>query len=412
MNTDAAKVLAAFKPGSTVYVQGGVGEPLALRDILGRDPEVLANVTLTGCPIPGMNEFDYAGLHPRARFVTFMLPAAWRPSFQAGRVIVRPASYSQIAAAFMSDPPVDLAILQVTPPDAEGMCSFGPCSDFGPLIWRRARRRLAFVNANLPRAARGPVIPWSAIDEAVEIDAPYITADEAAAGGEQAIIARRLVDLIPDGASIQTGIGGAPAAALLGLGDRRGLVIRSGMVTPAYQALAEAGALASEGHVTGLALGPDAFVRWATQTVGFADTTITHGAASLLGAERLHAINSALEVDLFGQANVEWRGGKLSSGLGGAPDFARAARRSPGGRAILALPATAARGTVSRIVARLDVPTVSIPRDDTDLVVTEHGVADMRGATLDGRAEALIAIAAPDHRERLAAEWASMRRSF
>jgi acyl-CoA hydrolase len=184
------------------------------------------------------------------------------------------------------------------------------------------------------------------------------------------------------------------------------------MVTPAYQALAEAGALAERGHITGLALGPDAFVRWATETFTFADATTTHGAASLLSAERLHAINSALEVDLFGQANVEWRGGRLYSGLGGAPDFARAARRSPGGRAILALPATAARGTVSRIVARLDGPTISIPRDDTDLVVTEHGVADMRGATLDGRAEALIAIAAPEHRERLTGEWSAMRRAL
>ncbi len=412
MSKDAARVLAAFRPGSKIYVQGGVGEPLALRDILSADPGVLADVTLTGCPIPGMNEFDYAGLHPNARFVTFMLPAAWRPSFQAERVIVRPASYSQIAAAFMHDPPVDLAILQVTAPDAEGMCSFGPCSDFAPLVWPRARRRLAFINANLPRAARGPTIPFSAIDEAIEIDAPYITAQEAPSGGEQAIIARRLVDLIPDGASIQTGIGGAPAAALMGLADRRGLVIRSGMVTPAYQALAEAGALAEDGHITGLALGPVAFVQWATETLTFADATITHGAASLLGADRLHAINSALEVDLFGQANVEWRGGRLSSGLGGAPDFARAARRSPGGRAILALPATAARGTVSRIVARLAVPTVSIPRDDSDVVVTEHGVADMRGATLDGRAEALIAIAAPEHRERLTADWSAMRRDL
>ena len=228
MSADAARVLAAFRPGSTIYVQGGVGEPLALREVLAADPEVLAGVTLTGCAIPGMNEFDYAGLHPRARFVTFMLPGAWRSSFQAGRVIVRPASYSQIAAAFLSDPPVDLAILQVTPPDVDGLCSFGPCSDFAPLVWRRARRRLAFVNANLPRAARGPTIPFSAIDEAIEIDGPYITAEETSAGGEQAIIAGRLVDLIPDGASIQTGIGGAPAAALMGLGDRRGLVIRSG----------------------------------------------------------------------------------------------------------------------------------------------------------------------------------------
>ena len=117
-------------------------------------------------------------------------------------------------------------------------------------------------------------------------------------------------------------------------------------------------------------------------------------------------------MDLFGQANVEWRGGRLISGLGGAPDFARAARRSPGGRGILALPATVAGGALSRIVPRLASPTVSIPRDDTDLVITEHGVADLRGNSLEERAEALIAIAAPAHRGELAEAWANMRRGF
>ena len=412
MSHSAAGVLAEFRPGQSIYIQGGVGEPLALRDILATDPAVLAGVKLSGCLIPGMNEFDYTGLHPDARFVTFMLPAALRPGFEAGRVIVRPASYSQIAAAFLSDPAFDLAILQVTPPDASGLCSFGPCADFSPLVWPRARRRLAFVNTALPRASRGPTIPFSSIEHVVEIDSPYINIDEPVAGDEQQSIAERLAALIPDGAAIQTGIGGAPAAALARLGDRRDLVIRSGMVTPAYQVLAESGALAVHGHITGLALGPDAFVRWAMNAFEFADATVTHGAASLIGVERLFAINSALDVDLFGQANVEWRGGKLMSGLGGAPDFARAARRSPGGRAILALPATAARGTVSRIVTRIDAPTVSIPRDDTDIVVTEHGVADLRGATLDGRAQSLIAIAAPEHRDRLANQWEAMRRGL
>jgi acyl-CoA hydrolase len=177
--------------------------------------------------------------------------------------------------------------------------------------------------------------------------------------------------------------------------------------------LAKAGVLADGArHVTGVALGSADFMRWATATFEFADATVTHSAASLAGVERLHAINSALEIDLFGQANIEWRGGRLVSGLGGAPDFARAARRSAGGRGILALPATAAGGRLSRIVASLDAPTVSIPRDDTDLVVTEHGVADLRGAGLDARAAALIAIAASAHRDRLSQEWAAIRRSL
>jgi acyl-CoA hydrolase len=130
----------------------------------------------------------------------------------------------------------------------------------------------------------------------------------------------------------------------------------------------------------------------------------------LAATPRLHALNSALEVDLFGQANLEWRGGRLASGLGGAPDFASAARRSEGGRAVLALPSSAKGGAISRIVARLEAPTVSLPRDLTDVVITEHGLADLRGSSLDDRAEALIGIADPAHRIDLAAAWESMRR--
>jgi acyl-CoA hydrolase len=379
--------------------------------MLARTPDALAEVSITSCLLPGINSFDYAVLNERCRLTTFMLPPALRASFEAGRVIVRPMAYAQIAQAFLTEPAPDLAIFQVTPPDAAGQCSFGPCSDFAGLVWPRARRRLAFVNGRLPRALRGPTIPFEALDVTMPDDGPFITAEEAEVSADQAVIADRIAELIPDGAAIQTGIGGAPAAAVARLSERRGLVIRSGMVTEGYRRLAEAGALDPDAdHITGLALGSVGFMAWAAERLIFADATVTHGAASLARANRLHAINSALEIDLFGQANIEWRGGRLVSGLGGAPDFARAARRSAGGRAILALPATAAGGAISRIVARLEAPTVSIPRDDTDLIVTEFGVADLRGASLDARAEALIAIAAPRHREALAKAWAALRK--
>jgi len=406
------RLLDEFRPGLSVYIQGAGGEPLALGPMLGSAPEALAGVALTSCLLPGINAFDYAGLNETARLTTFMLPPALRASFEAGRVIVRPMAYSQIVQVLASGPPPDLAILQVTAPDGEGLCSFGPCSDFAPLVWGRARRRVGFVNARLPRARRGPTIPFDALDVVIEADGPFITGEEAAPVSEdQAAIAERIADLVPDGAALQTGIGGAPAAAVARLAGHRGLVIRSGMVTEGYRALADAGALTSDAdHITGLALGSTDFMDWAARTLIFADVTVTHGAASLARARRLYAINSALEVDLFGQANIEWRSGRLVSGLGGAPDFARAARRSDDGRAILALPATAAGGRISRIVARLDAPTASIPRDDTDLVITEHGVADLRGASLDARAEALIGVAAPEHRDRLAGEWEAMRR--
>jgi len=409
--TDLNKVLAEFRPGLEVYLQGAGGEPLALRPILQGAPEALAGVRLTSCLIPGINDFDYAALHPDARLTVFMLPPALRASFEARRVTVRPMAYSHIAELMSAGPPADLAILQVTPPDAAGLCSFGPCVDFAPLVWPRAKRRLAFVNAALPRPHRGATIPFEALDVTIDAEGPFITGRDAPPSPAQDEIAQRVAALVPDGASIQTGLGGAPAAAVAKLARHRRLVIRSGMVTEGYRVLAESGALdPGADHITGLAYGSAAFMAWAAERWMFADASNTHGAAALAATPYFFAINSALEVDLFGQVNVEWRGGRLVSGTGGAPDFARAARLSPGGRAILAVPASA--GPISRIVPRLETPTVSLPGSDADLVVTEHGVADMRDASLDARAEALIAIAAPEHRLRLAEAWTRMRREF
>lgn len=408
---DASQVLAEFRPGLEVYLQGAVGEPLALREILMAEPEALSAVSLTSCLLPGINDFDYAALNELARLTVFMLPPALRPSFEAGAVVLRPMAYSQIAELMARGPAPDLAILQVTPPDAEGQCSFGPCADFSPLVARRADRRVAFVNPQLPRPHKGPTIPFSMIDLAIEAEGPYITATEAPPTPAQTEIARRVAAMVPDAACLQTGIGGAPAAAVGELTKRRGLRVHSGMITEGYRRLDEAGALAPRDEpVTGMAYGSADFVDWACGRFIFADAMITHGPAALGRLDRFFAINSALEVDLFGQANIEWRAGQLVSGLGGAPDFARAARRSRGGRAILALPATA--GRASRIVPRLNAPTVSLAAADADLVITEYGIADVRDLTLDDRAEALIGVAAPEHRPALADEWREIRASL
>jgi acyl-CoA hydrolase len=136
----------------------------------------------------------------------------------------------------------------------------------------------------------------------------------------------------------------------------------------------------------------------------------THGLAALSAVRRLTAINGALQVDLFGQINSEWIGRRRVSGLGGLPDFLRGAAAAPGGRAIIALPAE--QKGESRIVARLDAPSVTAPASDAQIVVTEHGAADVRGLHADARAQAIIAIAAPAHRADLEAAWAAMRREF
>jgi len=406
---DHHRVVAEFGRARRVYIQGAVGEPLALRGVLAAAPEALSGVGLTSCLVPGINDFDYAALDARASLTTFMMSPALRASFEAGRTRLRRIPYSEIARAFLTETPFDLAILQVAPPDAAGLCSLGPCADFAPLVWPRARRRLAFINPRWPAARSGPAIPRSAIDVAIELEGPFITHDPGVPGAEQRAMAARVAALIPDGAAVQTGIGGAPEAVVEQLKTHRRLRIRSGLVTAGHQILAAAGALDEDAeHLTGVALGGEAFVGWAAGRFTFADVTVTHGAEYLAGAPRLFTVNSALEVDLFGQANVEWRGERLVSGLGGAPDFARAALRSDGGRAILALPATAARGRISRIVPRLEASRVSLSRDDADLVVTEQGVADLRGLGLHARAAALIAVAAESHREPLERAWRTM----
>ena len=262
----------------------------------------------------------------------------------------------------------------------------------------------------MPRLPRALSLAVSEADAAVTLESLVVEEASRPAGSAVNAIARQVAALIPDGAHLQAGIGGAPGAIWEHLAAHRGLALRSGLVTPGFRSLAEAGALANGAdHLAGIACGPDEFYDWLAETdlVRFATTLETHSFAKLSSLPRLTSINGAIEVDLFGQINVEWQGSRLGSGVGGGPDFMRAAQTSEGGRSIIALPATA-KGR-SRIVTRLDQPSTSISRSDIDTVVTEHGVAELRHKGLDQRAEALTAIAAPEHRDALWTEWEVLR---
>jgi acyl-CoA hydrolase len=403
--------LDELKPGLRAYLGAASVEPLAFRAALAADPGRAGGVEFVGSFIPGVNDFDYAGLHPTARMTTLLLPPAAKGSFNEGRVRLMPLSYSAFAEHLTRLAP-DVAVVEVTPPDAEGRCSLGPCADFAPVVWNAARRRVAFVNAALPRPAGGWSVAADSIDVAVECDHAPIAVASASPGQETARLVAHAATLVEDGCALQWGIGGAPTAIVAALGDRRGLRLHTGMVSDEVMYLAASGALAEADGRVGVAMGSPELYGWLKDQprLRFVPTPMTHGAAALLAVDRLRAINSALEVDLFGQANVEWRGGALSSGVGGAPDFIRGARLSPGGLSIIALPATA-KGR-SRIVARLSGPSVSIPRSEIDVVVTEYGAAHIRDLSLDERAEAIVAIAAPEHQEKLAADWRALRVGF
>jgi acyl-CoA hydrolase len=405
-------LLDELRPGISVYLPGASGEILALADALSREPHRAEGVLFTSCLVPGINEsLDYAGLTPNTRMTTFMLPAVMAPSLAARRVSLVPLTYHG-AALHIAAQQFDLALAHVAPPDAEGRCSLGIASDFATLAWRNAKRRVLVVNPAMPRLPRALSIPADEADLLVALEGGIVEQEEREAGSVADAIAARIAELVPDRAHVQTGIGGAPGAIWGRLTGHRGLVLRSGLVSPGFRLLAEHGALAVGGdHVAGIALGPRHFYDWQAETdlVRFGTTLETHGFAELSALPRFISVNGALEVDLFGQVNVEWQGSRLTGGVGGGPDFMRAASGSQGGRSIIALPATAKAETVSRVVCRLGKPSASVARSDIDTVVTEHGVADLRDKGLNERAEALIAIAAPQFRDGLASEWEAIR---
>jgi acyl-CoA hydrolase len=406
------KLLDHFRPGARIYIPGATGELTGLAHALEADPGRLAQVELVSCLVPGMNQFDYAALHPDARMTTFLLPPQLRASFEAGRVRVLPLAYSMIAGHLATLGP-DVAILHLTPP-VDGQCSFGTCADFGPIVMDSAFRLVGVINPLMPRPKYVPTLPYAALDEVLEMPEAAQPVRYPVISPEVLRLADHVAGLVSNGAAVQTGIGAAPDAVWRALKDHRGLRLRSGMVTDGFLQACEAGVMARTGHVAGVAYGDSALLKCldGSAIVRFGDVRTTHGAASLARVTGLVSINSALEVDLFGQANLEWQSGRLISGVGGAPDFNLAARRSVGDRAVLALPSTAKGGTISRITARLSSPTASLGRAEVDVVVTEHGVAPLAGRSLDERAEALLAITAPQHRRALEVAWTELRRKL
>ena len=320
-----------------------------------------------------------------------------------------PCHYSQIPVLIANKRlPIDVVFVQVSPPNAAGDCSLGLANDYLQQAMRAARCVIAEVNADVP-FTHGATLRLADVDAWVHSDQPVVDVPTGKTGDAEAAIAQHIASRIPNGATLQLGIGNLPDAVLQALHNHRDLGIHSGTVGDRVVDLVEAGVITNAHKsidtgvsVTGLLMGSERTRRWAhhNPALRVAGTDYTHNPRVLAQVNKLAAINAAIEVDLTGQVNAEVVGGKYVGAVGGAMDFLRAAAISEGGLPIVALPATA-RGQ-SRIVAQLSGP-VSTPRADAGLIVTEHGVADLRGLSLRQRVHAMLAIAAPEHREILAA---------
>lgn len=408
------RLVDALHPGQRVFVSTLSTESALLRDELAADPDRAGGVTFCGVQFPGIDTVDYLSIHPEARQEACFMSAGVRAGMAQGRAELASLDYQGIVRGLKDGPAHDLAIAQLTPPDADGYCSPGLAADFMPLVWPRAKRRIAHLNPRLPRSRSSFRVHVSEIDLAIEAETPLLQFANAAAGDVETRIGAQVATLVHDGDTLQFGIGAVPAALAAGLTGHRGLRFHGGMLPSALRTLWDAGALDRDARITtGVVLGDSALHDFVAQLhpLWLTDVAHTHDVAALAAIPRLVAINSAVEVDLFGQINSERTGGLIQAGAGGLPAFAQGALLSPGGRLLICLPATARRGELSRIVPALDAQALcTLPRYLADTIVTEHGIAELRGLALDSRAQALIGIAAPQHRAALSAAWDEIRR--
>lgn len=400
----------ALPDGGRVFVPGCAGEPLPFADVLATRPDTAAGLTFEGVWIPGVNQTDWAGLHPDAHAEAIFLAPEWRESFEARRLSFSPLTYTQVWKR-LSTCRFDAGIFAVSAPGSDGRCSLGVAADFSPAVFETTGFRIGWINPAMPAVRDGPSVPLDAFDLVVEVETPL---PGYGAGGIDPVsraIAARVAALIPDGATVQTGLGKIGVATLAALGGRRSLRLHSGMVTDPLIDLLDRDEV--QQVTTGVALGsPGLYARIADDPrVRFRPVGQTHAITTLAAIPRFVAVNSAISVDLFGQVNAEWIGGRQVAGAGGLIDFLRGAWVSEGGVPVIALPASARDDTLSRIVPRLPDP-ASIGRADPVVVVTEHGVADLRGLSIEARAQALIAVASPSHRDRLEADWSAMRHAM
>ena len=402
-------IAAAFRPGEHIYLAGSCSEATTLVQALLAEPERTRGLHLTTSFVPGINTLDPSRLHSEARLTGLFMQPAWRGAQHAGRYRHVPASYSGFVRLVREQLRFDTCVLQVSPPDAQGQCSLGPGVEFAPEVIRRSGRLIGVINPLVPRIPTAPTVAYSAFAVVGEAECSLRGYETGAPDARSRAIAAGIAGFIHDGAAIQIGLGKIPSALLGLIHDRRGLRLHSGMLSDGVMTLAEGGALdASWRHATCVLVGSRALYDWGAtrHDVHVLGCGETHDPAFLLGVENLVAVNSALEVDLFGQCNLEVARGHAVSGAGGAPDFAYAASRAPGGVSIVALPASLGIGKPSRILGRLgDNAPSSLSRTDVDVVVTEHGAADLRGRSVHERAESLIAIAAPEYRGALGDEW-------
>lgn len=406
------QAIQKIQPGQRILIGSNASEPPQLVNGLVaygahlRGNEIVHLLTLGPAP------YVAPGLEERFRLVSYFIGGNVRKAIQEGRGDFVPIFLSEIPALIRSGrTPIDVALIQVSPPDAHGYVSLGLTVDIVRAATSVAKIVIAEVNAQMPRTHGDSMIHMDHIHYMIPVNTPL---PELAIPEEDEIskaIAQHIVSLVPDGATIQVGIGKIPNAVLSALHGKKDLGIHSEMISDGVIDLVKEGVVTGRKKtllpgkiVVSFIMGTRRLYDWVhdNPVIEMRPSDFTNDPMIIARNDNMIAINSALAVDLTGQVAADTVRGKFFSGIGGQVDFIRGSARSKGGQPIIALPSTAMDGTCSRIQCMFEEGAgVVTSRGDVHCVITEYGVAHLWGASIRQRAESLIAIAHPKFRDEL-----------
>ncbi|HEX2572428.1 MAG TPA: GNAT family N-acetyltransferase [Polyangia bacterium] len=413
----AEAAVKLIRPGRRILIGSGAAEPVGLVEALVQHGDHLADNEIVHLLTLGPAPYVRPEFQARFRHVAFFIGDNVRSAIAEGRADYLPVFLSEIPELLRSRRVrIDVALIQVSPPDHHGYVSLGVSVDIVRAAVDTADLVLAEVNPSMPRTPGDSFVHMSRIERLIPTDLPLIERTPEALDEISLAIGRHVASLIPDGATLQTGIGKIPDAVLASLNDRNDLGVHTEMLSDGVMALAQAGVITGRKKtflphkmVTSFIMGSRALYEWAHEhpALEMQPSEFTNDPQVIARHDHMMAINSALAVDLTGQVAADTVAGRFYSGIGGQVDFIRGAARSRGGKAIIALRSTAnvkGKGPVSRICPIFEAgAAVVTSRGDVRFVVTEYGVADLWGKNIRERALALIAIAHPDHRAELLA---------
>jgi 4-hydroxybutyrate CoA-transferase len=408
----ADEALLCVQSGMRVYIQPGCAEPETLVEALMRRGPYVHDVEIVHMMTMGPAPYVAPEMAGHFRHNAMFIGGNVREAINEGRADYTPIYLSEIEGLFESGAmPIDVALLELSPPDSHGFCSFGVGVDTSLTAAKCARFVVAQINDQMPRTFGDSFIHVCELDAIVDSSRPLCAMKLAQPTEMNKAIASKVADLIDDGAVLQTGIGGIPDAVLPRLMDRKDLGVHSELVSDGVIPLINAGVISGARKnfkprkiILGFAIGTKKLFDFVDNNpiFEFHPTAYSNDPALIARNDNMVAINSALQVDLTGQVCSDSIGNQFYSGIGGQVDFLRGASRSKGGKPIIAISSTAKDGAISRIVPMLSPGAgVVTSRGLVRYVVTEYGVAYLHGKTIRERAQALIDIAHPKFREEL-----------